>query len=70
MYLHTSQFEMGTGIKVTYRESFDSYSLKFGSSTHLVLKQDEVEELYNEILGAMMHRRFSTEGEVIEVWEN
>jgi hypothetical protein len=37
---------------------------------YLILKQPEIEHLYHEILGAMMHRRFSTEGEVIEVWEN
>lgn len=69
MYYTSSKYR-DANPTVEYSELHDSYIIKMDAGDYLILKQPEIEYLYNEILGAMMHRRFSTEGEVIEVWEN
>lgn len=70
MYL-TSNASVTGDIKVQYREDTKNYVFSFGHSGLLIVKQHEIEEIYNEILGAMMHRRFTEEDiKVVESWEN
>lgn len=72
MYISHTSMPKSLEIKVTYEEEYDKYSLTLGGFYLRVnFTQDEMETLYNEVMGAMMHRRFSTEGEVIQpLWEN
>ena len=58
MYISVNAYDHDCKPIVEYRESFDSYSFKFGSNGLLVLNSDQMEHLYNEMLGAMMHRRY------------
>lgn len=58
MYVSVNSYIHEGKIEVEYRESFDSYSFKFGTNGLLVINSDQMEHLYNEILGAMMHRRY------------
>ena len=70
MYLSSNTTVTGD-IKVEYREDTKNYVISLGHSGLMILKQHEIEEIYNEILGAMMHRRFTEEDiKVVESWEN
>lgn len=70
MYLSSNTIVSGD-IKVEYREDTKNYVFSLGHSGLLIIKQHEIEEIYNEILGAMMHRRFTEEDiKVVESWEN
>ncbi len=72
MYISHVSMPEEAKMEVKYREDYDNYTLSLGTFyLRMVFTQDEMETLYNEIMGAMMHRRFSTEGEVIQpLWEN
>jgi hypothetical protein len=71
MYYTTGQYKPGSP-KVEYRESHDSYLLKIDESNYIILKPKEIEDLYHEMLGAMMHRRYSREEVAVkeESWAN
>ena len=72
MYISHVSMPEKLEIKVTYSEEYDKYTLTLGGFYLRVnFTQEEIETLYNEVMGAMIHRRFSTEGEVIQpLWEN
>jgi hypothetical protein len=72
MYISHTSMPKNLEIRVVYAEEYETYSLTLGGFYLRVnFTQDEIETLYNEIMGAMIHRRFSTEGEVIQpLWEN
>lgn len=67
MYIALNQFELDGSLKVDYREDHDHYIVNLGKRGLLILGQHELEELYNEILDAWMHKRYS--GEIVEVTE-
>ena len=70
MYL-SSHATINGEIKVEYREDSKNYVISLGHGGLLIVKQHEIEEIYNEILGAMMHKRFTEEDiKVVESWEN
>jgi hypothetical protein len=70
MYYTTGQYKEGSPI-VEYKESHDSYMLKIDQSNYLILRPEEIENLYHEILGAMMHRHYSRVEVAVEeeTWE-
>ena len=46
-----------TTVKVDYDPDFDKYVFRGGHSLTLVLTQNEAETLYNELMGAMLHKQ-------------
>lgn len=44
-------------IKVDYEPDFDKYLIRGGLSLTVVLTQEEAEILYNELMGAMLHKQ-------------
>ena len=42
-------------IEVTYNTCWNNFSLKIGDSFTVLLSQEEVETLYSESFGAMLH---------------
>lgn len=72
MYISHVSMPEKANIGITYREDYDNYTLTLGTFyLRVTFTQEEMETLYNEVMGAMVHRRFSTEGEVIQpLWEN
>lgn len=58
-------------IEVDYRKERGQYLFKFGKNGdgYLILSQDEMENLYNEMGSALMHRHYSQK-EVESEWEN
>lgn len=71
MYL-SSNTNIDGEIKVEYREDTKNYVIHLGLHGLMIVRQHEIEEIYNEVLGAMMHRRFAEDAiEVVEKsWEN
>jgi hypothetical protein len=60
MYYTSSKYR-DANPTVEYSELHDAYTIKMDAGDYLILKQPEIEYLYHEILGAMMHRRYSRE---------
>lgn len=68
MYISHVSLPEKAPIKVTYREDYDEYTLTIGTFyLRTVFSQEELEELYNEILGAMMHKRFAGSEAAVEI---
>lgn len=68
MYISHTSFPQRSDITIKYREDFDNYTLNIGGYYLIVVLTDEdLDVLYNEILGAMMHKRFAEEEVAVEV---
>jgi hypothetical protein len=68
MYISHVSMPEKAKIGITYDEDYDKYILTLGTFyLRVTFNQDEIEELYNEILGAMMHKRFAGEEVAVEV---
>ena len=68
MYISHVSMPEKAKIGITYREDYDNYTLTLGTFyLRVTFTQEEIEELYNEILGAMMHKRFAGEEVAVEV---
>jgi len=68
MYISHVSMPENVKIGINYREDFDNYTLTLGTFyLRVTFIQPEIEELYNEILGAMMHKRFAVEEVAVEV---
>ena len=70
MYMSMSRL-MEEKIEVDYRKDTGQYLFKFSRNGdgYLILSQDEMENLYNEMGSALMHRHYSQK-EVESEWEN
>jgi hypothetical protein len=55
--------------QVTYDDSHDKYIIRLDPVSRLILTQEELEYLYHEMLGAMLHRQYGSTG-VDEVVDN
>ena len=55
--------------QVTYDELHDKYIIRLDQMSRLILTQEELEYLYNEMLGAMLHRQYGST-DVDEVVDN
>ena len=72
MYMSMSRL-MEEKIEVDYRKDTGQYLFKFSRNGdgYLILSQDEMENLYNEMGSALMHRHYSQSPKEVESeWEN
>lgn len=62
MFIATSQLIKQQPITLAYHPDDTQYVMRLSPLFRVYLDQSEIEELYNEILGALMHRRSVDEG--------
>ena len=71
MYIAFSQHGIKPDIEVDYRKDFNTYVLRLSNYTHIGMSQEEIENLYHQVLNAMMYKSYLETEEVIEPsWEN
>jgi hypothetical protein len=46
--------------QVTYDELHDKYIIRLDLLSRVILTQDELDHLYHEMLGAMLHRQYGS----------
>jgi Fe-S cluster biosynthesis and repair protein YggX len=68
MYYTTSEYT-DQQPTVTYDEFFNKYTILINERARLIVTQEEMEYLYHEMLGAMLHRRYGST-DVDDVVEN
>ena len=59
MYINSTVIVDNKNLEVAWREEMKVYTIRLDYHLYLSLKHEELEHLYTEILGAMMHRRFA-----------